>query len=351
MSRPIRHDIADGWYHTMSRGFERGGVFEDDRDHEHWLELLGSMVTRYGVKMHAYVAMGNHYHLLLQTPHANQSRAMQWLNVSYGAWFNRRHDRVGPLFQGRFKSVPIEGEGAWALQASVYLHLNPVRIKGLGLGKDQRRSEGQGLASPSPELVQARLEALRQYRWSSYPAYADYREAPAWLTCQELWRRAQRDGATATASYRWHVEEPLKGDGAEAETLVDRIQGALALGSEAFLDRLRRGVRGDRRQQPAVRAWQRLLPFERVIAAVAGEKGEPWDGFRDRHRDSGRDMALWSGRRHCGLTQRELGQKTGGMAAAAVGDAVRGIERKREANRELASVLDRLESQLIENAT
>jgi hypothetical protein len=78
---------------------------------------------------------------------------MQWLNVSYGVWFNRRHDRVGPLFQGRFKSVPIDGEGAWALQASVYLHLNPVRLKGLGLGKGQRKAEGLGLVPPTPELV------------------------------------------------------------------------------------------------------------------------------------------------------------------------------------------------------
>jgi putative transposase len=65
----------------MSRGFERGVVFGDDRDGEHFLELIEEMVTRYGVKVHAYVLLANHYHLLLQTPHTNQSRAMQWLNV------------------------------------------------------------------------------------------------------------------------------------------------------------------------------------------------------------------------------------------------------------------------------
>ena len=94
MARPYRIDIRDGWYHVMSRGIERRLVFGDERDYGHFLELLEEMVERYGVKLHAYVLMGNHYHLLIQTPHANLSRAMQWLNVSYGVWFNRRRRRA-----------------------------------------------------------------------------------------------------------------------------------------------------------------------------------------------------------------------------------------------------------------
>ena len=104
MARPLRINIADGWYHVMSRGLDRCAIFEDARDHKHFLELLGEMVGRYSVRLHVYVLMGNHYHLLVQTPHANLSRAMQWLNVSYGVWFNLRHDRVGPLFQGRWET-------------------------------------------------------------------------------------------------------------------------------------------------------------------------------------------------------------------------------------------------------
>ena len=84
MARALRIDIRDGWYHVMARGTDRRTIFEDERDHGHFLELLEEMGVRYGVKLHAYVLMGNHYHLLVQTPHANLSRAMQWLNVSYG---------------------------------------------------------------------------------------------------------------------------------------------------------------------------------------------------------------------------------------------------------------------------
>ena len=77
MARQLRLQVADGWCHVTTRGVGRRVVFEDARDHEHFLELLPELVARYGVKIHAYVLMGNHYHLLVQTPHANLSRAMQ----------------------------------------------------------------------------------------------------------------------------------------------------------------------------------------------------------------------------------------------------------------------------------
>lgn len=135
------------------------------------------------------------------------------------------------------------------------------------------------------------------------------------------------------------------------DTLAERITGSLAVGSEAFLERLRRHVRGNRREQPAVRAWQRLLPFARVVELVATEKGEAWEQFRDRHGDWGRDAAMWLARRHCGMTQAELAAAVGGLAYPAVGHAVRRLECRRQNDRELNRVLIRLEAQLVENAT
>ena len=348
MARPLRINIPDGWYHVMSRGLDKCAIFEDARDHEHFLELLGEMVARYRVRLHVYVLMGNHYHLLVQTPHANLSRAMQWLNVSYGVWFNLRHDRVGPLFQGRFKAVPVEGEGSWALQASVYLHLNPVRLKGLGLGKRERKAELQGiLPPPSPELVKARLTALRMHPWSSYLDYAGYRpKPPEWLTCEALWQRAKHRDLPPQESYRQDVEEPLKAGLQVSLTFGERLRSALALGSDAFLDRLRRGVHGNRSAQPAVRAWQRLLPFERVVTCVAEAKGETWQLFRDRRNDWGRDVALCLGRRHCGMTLPELGRAAGGMSIAATDQAIRRIELRLKHDRALVRQVRVLETKL-----
>ena len=138
MARPLRIEKAGGWYHITARGNERKRIFRDDRDRQHFLELLAEMVLRFGVRWHAYVLMENHYHLLLELTEANLSRAVQWLNVSYSVWFNRRYGRSGHLFQGRFKSVLVNRD-EWALALSRYLHLNPVRVQSLGLGNRKGR--------------------------------------------------------------------------------------------------------------------------------------------------------------------------------------------------------------------
>lgn len=108
MARPLRVGLAGGWYHVTAGGNERRAIFRDETDRAHFAELLAEWVERYGVRLHAYVLLDNHYHLLAETPLANFSPAMQWLGVSYTMWFNRRHRRVGHLFQGRSKALVLE---------------------------------------------------------------------------------------------------------------------------------------------------------------------------------------------------------------------------------------------------
>jgi putative transposase len=342
MARPLRIQVADGWHHVTARGMDRKAVFRDDADRAHFLQLLEDMVGRYRVGLHAYVLMDNHYHLLIQTPQANGSAAMQWLNVSYSVWFNRRHRRCGPLFQGRFKSIPVEAEGTWALQASLYLHLNPVRVRRLALGKEQRRAEGRGVVAPGDEVVRARLQALRRHRWSSYGAYAGYRSKPGWLECEALWARSQRVGLDARGSYRQWIEEYLR-QGIE-ESVTARLTAAVAIGSVTFLERLRRQVKGNGTEQPEVRRWRRLMPFARVVAAVEGVKGEDWRGFCDRRGDWGRDLALWLGRKHCGLTLRELGAAAHGMAYPAASKAIKRMAERLQQDRHLRALAQKAET-------
>ena len=101
MARALRIQKSGAWYHLTARGNERRPIFRDERDREHFCEVLAELVDRYRWRLHVYVLMDNHYHLLAETAEANLSRAMQWLNVSYSVWFNRRHQRAGHLFQGR----------------------------------------------------------------------------------------------------------------------------------------------------------------------------------------------------------------------------------------------------------
>jgi hypothetical protein len=122
--------------------------------------------------------MSNHYHLLLEITEVNLSRSVQWLNTSYSVWFNRRHRRSGHLFQGRFKSVVVEPE-SWGLEVSRYLHLNPVRLRWLGLGKAEvQRSRSVGVEELSPAQVRERVQLLRRYPWSSYAAISAPRFRP-----------------------------------------------------------------------------------------------------------------------------------------------------------------------------
>ena len=95
VARPLRIECADTFYHVLSRGNERRDVFWDDGDRARFLDLLGTLSERFRLELWSYVLMGNHYHLIVRTPGANASQAMQWLNVSYSAWFNAKRQRVG----------------------------------------------------------------------------------------------------------------------------------------------------------------------------------------------------------------------------------------------------------------
>lgn len=338
MARHLRCNVKGGWYHITTRGVGRRRIFDDDLDRGHFLELLGELVVRYSLRVHAYVLMDNHYHLLIETPAGNASRALQWLNVSYSVWHNARHQECGQFFQGRYKSIPIQGNGAWALTCSIYLHLNPVRIRCLGLDKANRAAERAG-AMPGPpvrEVVLQRLAVLREYAWSSYPAYAGYARAPEWLTRETLWGRVAPTPKDAPAAYRHGIEDYLK-QGVEEGT-VSRLTQALALGSVSFVEKLRQHATGKSGAWTNARAWRRLLPFQQVAHAIETVYGIPWAKLVKRRGDAARDLALYVGRMHGGMTLAELGAKSG-MRPATIGKAVHRIRQRLSKDRRLAQAL------------
>ena len=306
MARPLRINVENGWRHTMSRGIERRTIFLGDDDCRHFLEWVGEMSERYTAEVHGYVLMGNHYHLLLRTPEANASAAMQWLNVSYSAWFNAKEGRVGHVFQGRFHSTLIDGEGSWLLEASAYLHLNPAPVSALGLGKSAKKAESLGLVQPDREMVRERFGVLRGHVWSSYRAYGGYCRGPDWLRMDEILRRA--GGAEG---YRRFVQGFVR-SGMEAEGR-DLMRERVAIGSAGFLKSARKFVGRVTIEQPARRFLTERISFERIVEVVEEAKKEPWDSFRSRYGDWGRPLVLYLARKRSGLTLHEIGQEAGGM--------------------------------------
>jgi REP element-mobilizing transposase RayT len=142
VARQLRIEYEGAFYHVTSRGNQRGQIFWDDQDKDRFIKILRKTKERYGYLLHAYVLMRNH--LLLETPFAKLKQVMQNINTSYTVYINRRHERVGHLFQGRYKAFIVDKEN-YLLELGRYIHLNPLRA---GIVK-------------RPE----------EYKWSSYRDY------------------------------------------------------------------------------------------------------------------------------------------------------------------------------------
>jgi len=344
MSRQARVKIEQGWAHVMNRGLERLEIYQEDRDREHMLELVETMRERYGLIVHGYVLMPNHYHLLIEILNGNLSVAVHWLNVAYSVWYNRKYRRVGPLFQGRFRSEVVEP--GWTLAVLDYIHLNPVRVKGLGLGKKTRKAERAGiLKRPEPEQVTAWLGTLREYRWSSYRAYAGYGTKTGWLETGRLLARAGKGAKDTRGAYRERIEGYIRQG--VMEPGWSRTKGLLAIGSAAFLEGVKRRAGQMGREVSGKRAYRERVEFDVVIRKVEREKGEQLADFRDRHGDWGRDLILWLARQTTGMTLNELGKRMGGMDYAAVGRAIRRFEDRCEREKGLARIREKLKESLI----
>lgn len=345
MARPLRIERPGGRYHVTARGNERKEIFRDDADRFHFLELLSELGERLGVGVHAYVLMDNHYHLLLETPEANLSRTVQWLNVSYCVWFNRRHRRTGHLLQGRFGAFIVEDNPGWQ-EVARYVHLNPVRVGHLTLDKAARAAARVGLdRGPTPELVAERLRTLREYRWSSYPGYAGYRPALAWVWQEPLAGLCGgKSLAEQRAALRAYTEGAVRQGGVEPPW--KQVVDGLALGSTAFAQQVRREARGNAREQRALRGLVKAATWAQIVDALEHAKGERWAGFANRHGDWGRDAALWLGRRVGRLGLTELGQLAGGLDYAVVSKALARFGRRLALDGALSEQLAAIENQL-----
>jgi len=183
MARPLRLLISGGTYHVVARGNARQSIFADDGDRCRFLETLETTLVSYAARCHAYCLMSNHYHLLIETGRPNLSRVMRQVNGVYGQRFNRRHERTGHVFQGRFSATLVDRD-SYLLEVCRYIVLNPVRA---------------GL-----------VEWPADWRWSSHRAYLGI-EAPRPLLCTSSLLAAldPRGGAYARRSYIRFVDEGL----------------------------------------------------------------------------------------------------------------------------------------------
>lgn len=206
MSRPIRIEFTNALYHVTARGDRREDIFEDDQDRQMFLSTLEQVVTQFNWICHAWCLMDNHYHLLVQTPDGNLSKGMRQLNGVYTQASNRRHRRVGHLFQGRFKAILVDSD-AYLLELTRYVVLNPVRA---GIAK-----------KPS------------DWPWSSYRASVGLTPPAPWLAVDGLLAQFAKRRSLAQQRYAQFVAEGIK-----AASPWSNLKGQVFLGDDQFVLRM-----------------------------------------------------------------------------------------------------------------
>jgi putative transposase len=320
MARALRLEFEGALYHLCARGNRRERIFADEKDYLRFLALLRESLRRYEVELHSYVLLPNHFHLLARTLKPNLSRWMHWLMVAYSISFNRRHKKVGHLFQGRYKSLLVE-EGDYLLGLSRYLHLNPVRGRVIGAGNPKERRK-----------------RLRSYRWSSYPGYAGLtKQNPS--VSEELvldefgGRTIQQD----KLRYRRFVEEGLL---REIENPFEAVQWQMVLGSESLVRKVKDKLRSKHdhgREVTALRRSARTTEPRVLVSRVAAHYGMSVNKLlrESVYGSEARNLAIWLAWQNSGLTLREIGSMFGGLDYAAVSQRIRRIQKRAETDKKL----------------
>jgi REP element-mobilizing transposase RayT len=226
MARPLRIEYDGALYHLTSRGNERKAIFRDNSDREMFLTTLEQVCNRFHWLCHAYCLMNNHYHLVIETPDGNLSKGMRQLNGVYTQAFNRRHRRVGHLFQGRFKGILVQKESHF-LEVCRYVVLNPVRAKA--------------------------VKHPRDWLWSSYNPTAGLVSIPSYLTVEEILGQFGQRRGPAQQKYRDFVH-----DGVGRATIWDQLEAQSLLGVEGFAEALRGHVTGQQ-TEPEIPKGQRMI--------------------------------------------------------------------------------------------
>lgn len=209
MARPIRIEYAGALYHVTSRGDRREDIYLGDDDRIDWLEVLGETCKRFNWVIHAYCQMSNHYHLLVETIDGNLSKGMRQLNGIYTQHFNRRHNQVGHLFQGRYKAILVQ-QDSYLLELSRYIVLNPLRVKA------------------------KMVESVDQWPWSSYSAVMGTSTSPEWLDTDWLLSQFGKQRKLARRKYDEFI---VQGKGLPSPLKETRHQ--LILGDDTFVEQFR----------------------------------------------------------------------------------------------------------------
>jgi REP element-mobilizing transposase RayT len=295
MARHLRIQFCGALYHVISRGNEKRDIFRDNRDRSHYLEILSRYKDELEFNLYCYVLMPNHTHLLIETPLGNIAKIMLCVNTSYVTYFNKRHNRVGHLFQGRYKSIIVDKEN-YLLQLIRYIHLNPLRA---------------GI-----------VERLEDYRWSSHRQYLIGLDKTGLIRVDSV---LPHFGKSLTQSIREYKDFMSSRPG---DHDVD-IKDGIFIGEDEFVEDMVKKMKLNRSETPSKRREKGGVSLSRIVTTLSREGHLPTAEIRfskRRNVKEVRDMAIWLARKLSGKTLRELGEYFGGIRYQTVSKAVQRVQ-------------------------
>lgn len=298
MARPLRLSFENAFYHIISRGNRKEAIYYTNDDRIAFIEKLKETCTKYSFICYAYCLMNNHYHLFIKTPMPNLSDGIHYLNSSYANWFKAKYKIVGALFQGRFKSIIVDGDN-YAIKLSTYIHLNPVRA---GIVKNPK-----------------------EYKWSSYIDYIGKRHS-SFLETKLILKQFNHDLNKASKEYEKYVLNNID----MVNPLKDSYKG-IAIGSDRFIERIKEMIQsvGSKREIVETKKITSCTPEEIIQKLVSEMSITREDIFKKKKGNLYRQKALYLLKKYSTLTLKEIGEMFQ-MDYSAVSQACKRYEEKME---------------------
>lgn len=321
MARPLRIQYPGAVYHVTCRGNERQDIFKDDDDRKRFLQILVQSLNIYSVKLYSYVLMSNHFHLLIETPIGNLSEFMRKFNITYTGYYNRRHNRVGHLYQGRYKSLLVD-KNEYLSVLSRYIHLNPVKIKAM---------------KKVPE--KERLKYLIRYPWSSLPGFISRRKKEWYVDYAMVLGEYGGDTDRARRAYKKRIYAEMMDESRIKESII----GQGILGGEAFIAWVKDSYieKAKDRERPGVGEIHRHRTKEEVIKAIHKETRKDIATLKAEKGDLRRIVMELLYRRG-GLKGPEIG-RIFGVDYGTISQERKRLREKMEKDRKLRALFERIE--------